>query len=567
MELMNNIWLTISGLLLVIPAAVDAQTEERQTRLVLQITVDQLRGDLPFRYRDRFCDGGFNYLFKNGVVFRDAHHRHANTETIVGHTTLSTGADPAIHGMIGNVWLDRTSGELKYNVEDKRYPILSKDAGVDQKTEIDPTQRTARSDGRSPSAIAVSTFGDELAQYHVGRSKVFGVSVKDRGAIAMAGHAGKAFWFSKAIGEFVTSRFYYDEYPKWVDRWNARGPMLNFSNKSWELLNDISTYRFAERDDQPWETDLGGFGRTFPHRFGAPKDKYFTTLLTLSPAGDQLTVDFAMELMHQENLGEDEFPDYLSISLSSTDYVGHIFGPSSLESEDQILQLDRLLERLFKHVDQTVGLDHTIIVLSADHGGPEAPGYSQQFGRETDYIVPARFDRADAIAALKQRFGIGERLIETYYHPYLYLNRRAIRERGLNQAEVEAAVAAELMKFDGVNLAVSSSALASGNLPEAPIMQSVVRNFHPNRSGDIYVVFDPQRFINDFDGLTVACTHGSPWAYDTFVPIMFAGPGIPAGHVERTVHTVAVAPTLSRLLNIKPPSGATAGPLLEVFGE
>jgi predicted AlkP superfamily pyrophosphatase or phosphodiesterase len=549
-----------------LPGTVIAQSGS-PPRLVLQITVDQLRGDLPFRYGDRFCEGGFNYLFKHGLVFRDAHHRHANTETIVGHTTLSTGADPARHGMIGNVWLDRISGELKYNVEDARYPILSKDAGVDQKTEIDPTQRTARSDGRSPSAIAVSTFGDELAQHHAGKSKIFGVSIKDRGAIAMAGHAGKAFWFSKANGEFITSRYYYQDYPEWVLRWNARGPTLNFLDKSWNLLNDISTYRFGEHDDQPWETDLAGFGRTFPHKFGSPQDKYFTTFLTLSPAGDQMTVDFAMELIQQEGLGEDGFPDYLSISLSSTDYVGHLFGPSSLESEDQILRLDRLLESLFKYIDQKVGLSHTIIVLSADHGGPEAPAYSRQFGIPADYIVPAEFDRAAAIAALKERFGIGERLIETYYHPYLYLNRNAIRQQGLDQAEVEAAVAAELMKFDGVNLAVSSSALASGNLPEAPIIDSVVRNFHPQRSGDIYVVFDPQRFINDFDGLTVACTHGSPWSYDTFVPIMFAGPGIPAGSVERTVHTVQIAPTLSRLLNIQPPSGATQGPLPEVFGQ
>lgn len=563
----SKTWLMIIGMLLIAPEGVIAQKTSPLPKLVLQITVDQLRGDLPFRYRERFCQGGFNYLFENGIVFRDAHHQHANTETIVGHTTLSTGAYPAIHGMIGNVWLDRRSGELKYNVEDKRYPILSKDAGVDQKTEIDPTQRTARSDGRSPAAIAVSTFGDELAMHHVGKSKVFGVSVKDRGAIAMAGHAGKAFWFSKANGEFITSRYYYEKYPEWVVRWNARRPALNFANRSWNLLNDISTYRFAQHDDQPWETDLAGFGRTFPHKFGSSKDKYFTTFLTLSPAGDQMTVDFAMELIDQEKLGTDPFPDYLSISLSSTDYVGHIFGPSSLEAEDQMLQLDRLLERLFKYIDQKVGLNRTIIVLSADHGSPEAPGYSQQFGIEADYIVPAKFDKAQAITRLKKKFGIGQRLIETYYHPYLYLNRSAIREQGLNQADVEAAVATELMKFDGVNLAVSSSALASGDLPESPIIQSVVRNFHPQRSGDIYVVFDPQRFINDFDGLTVACTHGSPWRYDTFVPIMFAGPGIPNGSVERAVHTVEIAPTLSRLLNVKSPSGAMSGPLLEVLSK
>jgi predicted AlkP superfamily pyrophosphatase or phosphodiesterase len=536
-------------------------------KLVLQITIDQCRGDLPFRYRDRFCEGGFNYLLNRGTVFRDAHHQHANTETIVGHTTLSTGADPAVHGMIGNVWLDRTTGELKYNVEDADHPILSKNAGIDQSTEIDPTQKTARSDGRSPEAIQVSTFGDELAMNHAGKSKVFGVSIKDRGAIAMAGHAGKAFWFSKAIGEFVTSSYYYKEYPEWVQRWNDRGPTRDFVGKQWNLLQDQDTYLFADRDDQPWETDLAGFGRTFPHSFGDLDNKYFTTLLTISPAGDQMTADFAMELIEREGLGEDDVPDYLSISFSSTDYVGHIFGPSSLESEDQILRLDRLLEQLFQYIDQKIGLDKTIIVLSADHGGPEAPGYAQEFGIDADYIMPESFDKTAALAKLKKRFGIGEQLIETYFHPYLYLNQKALRDNQLNPAEVEAAICEELMKFDGVNLAVSSSALVSGDLPQTAIIGSVVKNFNPRRSGDIYLVFDPQRFINDFDGLTVACTHGSPWRYDTFVPLMFAGPGIPAATVNRTVPTVGIAPTLSRLLNIKPPSGTQQGPLTEVLGD
>ena len=170
-------------------------------------------------------------------------------------------------------------------------------------------------------------------------------------------------------------------------------------------------------------------------------------------------------MIEHEELGKDDIPDYLSISFSSTDYVGHLFGPSSLETEDQILRLDRILDALFMYVDERVGLKNTIIVLSADHGGPEAPGYMKQFGFEADYIVPDRFDKTDAIESLKKQFGIGERLIKTYYHPYLYLNRSIIREKGLDQGKVELAVCKELMKLDGVNLAVSSSALASGNLP------------------------------------------------------------------------------------------------------
>jgi predicted AlkP superfamily pyrophosphatase or phosphodiesterase len=553
------------AVLAIVPVSQGTAEEREKPRLILQITVDSLRGDMPWRYYDRLGKGGFRYLAEKGTVYRNAHHRHANTETIVGHATLATGADPSAHGMIGNVWLDRTSGELTYNVEDARYPILSKGAGVDKKTEIDPTQRTASSDGRSPSAILVSTFSDELTLSLGGKSKVFGVSVKDRGAISMAGHTGKAFWFSKKSGEFITSKFYYDKYPKWVADWNAQKLASKYAGKSWQLLHDQSTYLFGDADDRPYETALPGYGRVFPHPFGKLGDKYFTTLLTISPAGDELTLDFAKALIRNEDLGRDAIPDYLSVSFSSTDYVGHVFGPSSLESEDNILQLDRTLAKLFRFIDDQVGLDKTFIVLSSDHGGPEAPGYLAELGFEASYIDPKAFDKEGAIATLKARFGIGKELITTYFHPYLYLNREEIRKKGLDQAEVEKAVVEELSRFDGVALAVSSRALASGGLPDTPLIRSVLRNFNPKRSGDIYLVFDTNRFINDFDGLTVAATHGSPWRYDTFVPIMFAGRGISTLQISRRVETVDIAPTLSSLVDAKPPSGSIGSPLLEVL--
>ena len=536
-------------------------------RLILQVTIDQLRGDLPARYYDRLGEGGLRYLLDSGTVYRNAHHRHANTETIVGHTTLATGADPAVHGMVGNVWLDRASGNLTYNVEDARYAILSKGAGVDKKTEIDPTQKTARSDGRSPSPILVSTFSDELTLSQGGKSKVFGISVKDRGAISMAGHTGKAFWFSKKSGEFITSRFYYDQYPDWVVNWNARRPIEKYSGKTWQLLHDRSTYLFGAADDRAYETELPGYGRTFPHPFGKFGDKYFTTLLTISPVGDELTLEFAKALIQNEELGHDEKPDYLSVSFSSTDYVGHIFGPSSLESEDNILRLDRTLAELFRFVDAQVGLERTLIVLSADHGGPEVPGYLRSLGFEADYIDPNTFDKIDALRKLKERFDVGENLITTYFHPYVYLNRKLIAARGLDQATVERAVASELTHIDGVALAVSSSALRTGRVPNTPLIQSILRNYNPRRSGDIYVVFEPNRFINDFDGLRVAATHGSPWRYDTYVPIIFAGMGISARRIDRLVHTVDIAPTLSLLVGAKPPTGSFSAPLNEVLEE
>jgi predicted AlkP superfamily pyrophosphatase or phosphodiesterase len=552
----------LSSLILI--TSVVASENRTPPRLVLQITVDQLRGDLVGRELDRMGKGGFRYLLDNGVVYLDAHHAHANTETIVGHATLATGAHPAAHGMVGNAWFDRKLGRLVYNIEDPDYPILTAGAGVDKKGEIDPTQRLAKADGRSPRAIMTSTFSDEMAIRYGRSSKIFAVSVKDRGAVSMGGHAGKAFWFSKKAGEFITSRYYYKKYPDWVAKWNARRLPFAYAGKSWELLLDKASYRNADLDDRPWETKLPGFGRVFPHPYGPADGKYFTTLLTTSPAGDELTVSFAKALVKAEKLGEDDIPDYLSVSLSSTDYVGHLFGPSSLETEDQILRLDRQIADLLGFIDKRVGLDKTLIVLSADHGAANAPGYLNQLGIPATYIDPKTWDTAPGLTRLKERFGLGKELIKSYFHPYIYLDEEAIAKAGVSQADIEREIANEVMKLPGVALAISSAALAAGAYPEMPIIRSVLNNFNPSRSGDIFVVFEPHSFINDFDGLTVAAHHGSPWSYDTFVPLMFAGNGIKAQRVGRRVETVDLAPTLAALLGTKPPSGSAGMPLAEV---
>jgi len=547
------------------PVPPTGHAAEPAPRLILQITVDQLRGDLPGRYLKHMGEGGFRYLMEHGVWFADAHHAHANTETIVGHTTLATGADPAVHGMIGNVWLDRMTGTLTYNIEDSKYHILTAGADVNKATEIDPTQKLASTDGRSPAAILCSTFSDELAISTAGRAKIFGVSVKDRGAVSMAGHAGKAFWFSKATGEFVTSSYYYDRYPAWVNAFNQQKLPQAYSDKSWELMHDKSTYLFGDADDQPWETAMPGYGRVFPHPYGPATGKYFTTFLTLSPVGDELTLAFAKTLIDAEQIGQDEVTDYLSVSFSSTDYIGHLFSPSSLEAEDNLLRLDRTLADLFAFVDKRVGLKNVLIVLSADHGGPEAPGYLNSLGIPAKYVNPDEWDKAPGIAALKKKFGLGKELIEAYRQPYVYLNRELIQKKGLDQAVVEKAVAEELVKLDGVDLAVSSTALQEGRVPNTPVMQSVLRNFNSRRSGDIFVVFQPHCFINDFDGLIVACTHGSPWRYDTFVPVVFAGDNLTGQRVYRPIETVDIAPTLAAVVGAKPPSGSRSGPLPEVM--
>lgn len=536
-------------------------------KLILQITIDGLRGDLPGRYLDRFDKGGFKYFFDKGMVYTNAQYQHSNLETVVGHAVLATGAFPSAHGMVANVWMDRETGLLGYAIEDSNYDMVGAAGGVDKDTEIDPTQAAAKSEGRSPKAIQCSTFSDELAVHTAGRAKIFGVSVKDRGAITLAGHAGKAFWFSKKTGGFVSSTYYYDQYPDWVNQWNESSMADTYAGKSWELLNDRSSYVYKDTDDRPYETALPGYGRVFPHPFGKKDSKLFYTLLTLSPVGDDLTLDFAKDLLVNEKLGQDNTTDYLSVSFSATDYVGHVFGIASLENEDNMLRLDRTLADLLKFVDENVGLKNTLIVLSADHGAPEAPEYMAERGMAVDRLVPSKFDVAPGIAALKKRFGIGKELIKMYEHPYIYLDHQLIREKGLDLGEVERAVAEEMMKFDGIALAISSTDIRNGRLPEAPVIQQIRLNFHPKRSGDIYVLQEPYWFLYTDESLPLCTIHGSPWRYDTYVPIMFAGKNVKSGRVSRLVHPVDIVATLALSAGTKLPSGAAGCPLTEVMGE
>ena len=564
---MRHLLLMTLPLLVNMPLMHQAHADDRNAapKLIVQITVDQLRGDLPTRYFQRLGEGGFKYLWQEGLVYSDAHHAHANTETIVGHATLATGTYPSIHGMVGNLWFDRSTGRSIYNIEDADYSLLNKNADVNDDAEIDPTQRAANTGGRSPTAILTSTFSDELSANTNGKAKVFAVSVKDRGAVSMAGHSGKAFWFSKSNGEFVTSNYYYDSYPEWVNTWNAQQLPQKYAETDWKLLNPASSYQFKDSDDRAWEADVAGFGRIFPHDYGKSSSPYFNTLLTLSPAGDELTLDFATTLLDKEKLGQDDITDYLAISFSSTDYVGHIFGPSSLEAEDNILRLDRTLAKLFKTLDKKIGLDNVLIVLSADHGGPDTPGYLAEHNTPSGYVAPSSWEKDAAIKRIKKRFNIKGKLIEKFVHPYLYLSAEVNKNLVIDRVALDHAISAELAAFKGVHSAISSKAIEQGQLDDNYVNQMVKNNFHPLRSGDFYVVFKPNWFINDFDGLTVASTHGSPWRYDTYVPVIFAGAGIEDNNIHRRINTVDIAPTLSAYLGIKPPSGAVGEVLFELF--
>ncbi|MGR3715080.1 MAG: alkaline phosphatase family protein [Shimia sp.] len=280
-----------------------------------------------------------------------------------------------------------------------------------------------------------------------------------------------------------------------------------------------------------------------------------------------MTADFAKTLISAESLGADDVTDFLGVSFSVTDYVGHFYGPSSLEAEDNLMQLDRTLADLFAYLDAHVGLENTLIVLSADHGAPEAPGYLHELGARGDYVTPDDWNVADAMQTIKDRFGITGVLFEGYDHPYLTLSEAVRSDVSIDRMALETAIADQLVEFEGVAYAIPSSRLRNGALPDNALMRAILNNYHPKRSGDIHLVFQPDWFINDMDGLSVTVTHGSPWRYDTFVPIMFAGPNLVAQSVSRRVHTVDVALTLSVIAGTRPPTGATGDVLLEVLGQ
>lgn len=530
-------------------------------RLVLQITVDGLRGDLLTRYGDRFGTGGFRYLTENGTVYGNAHYQYANTETIVGHTTLATGAFPRDHGMVGNLWFDRDSGERIYNIEDPDYPLLPSRKEIVKGAQLDPAQKAARSNGRSPLPIDCTTFSDELAVHTAGAAKIFAVSGKDRGAVPLAGHSGKAFWFSTDSGDFVSSRFYYDAYPDWVVDWNAERQGARYAGKAWELLNDQSTYLLKAKDDRPYEVDLKGYGRVFPHPFGEMTHPLFNTRLLISPVGDRLTADFAKRIVVSEGLGQDTVPDYLSISFSGVDAVNHFFGPSSLENEDQVLQLDRTLADLLKFVDAKVGREHTLVVLAADHGMAEMPEAMAELGHPVGRLYSEDVERV-ANAAGKARFGVGP-LVRLFYRPYLYLDETLLTAHKLDRDEVSSVLAEALNRMDGIGIAVPRALQAASGNPGT--LGQIQNNYHPDRSGDIYVAQKPYWFL--FEKGAIAVMHGSPWRYDTHVPIIVCGPGVPALKTQRRVHPVDIPATLSAYLGVKPPSNARGTPLVEVVDQ
>lgn len=522
-----------------------APAQAVQPDLVLLVVVDQLRGDMPWRFRHRFGEGGFRYLMEQGTSFSNAQYQHANTLTASGHATLATGGNSPQHGLAGNDWFDAATRRAVYCMEDPGHPQLGGGAG------------------RSPRNLTSSTFGDELVLASGGKSRVFSVSLKDRSAIILGGRLGKAYWYSKTDGAFVTSSYYHEAEPEWMRRWNDSKPAERFRDTVWQLLQPPARYVFAGQDERSYEQPSAALGRTFPHALaGAGHAALFSTLRE-TPMADELTLEFVRALVAAERPGRRGATDVLAISFSATDYIGHSFGPNSLEAEDNLLRLDQTLAALLRLVDSEVGLERTLVVLTSDHGTAPIPEYMTERGFEAGRHDASRF-MGQVNEALKSRLGTERDLALAFWNPGIYLDLAAIGELGLDAATVERAVAEEILRIPGFALAFTRSDLLTGRYPATPEAKRVAAAFHPDRSANVIVVPSAFWYLEkEPDGN--AAMHGSLYRYDTHVPLMLAGPGVGRRVVQREVAPRDLAPTLSAYLGIAPPSGSVGVLLEEVW--
>lgn len=520
-------------------------TKTSKPQLIVQIVIDQLRGDLIFKYQHQFGNNGFNYLINHGIDYHNTHHPHANTTTCAGHATIATGSFPALHGIINNDWYDRTSKQFVYCMEDLN-------------TKIVPTRHTVPSgSGRSPRNLSVSTLSDEVILSQKGRA--FGVSFKDRSAIILAGHAGKAFWFDMKHGGFITSNYYYHRYPNWIKDWNNNYTPLDFD---WNLSRPNNQYQNEKSPLFSHQDEL--FGQTFPHHItNVPPSDYFKSL-SRTPKADQLTANFAEHLLIEEHLGQTpNQTDYLGISLSSVDAIGHQFGPNSLEAEDNLLELDKTLAHLFAQIDKRVGLKNTLIVLTADHGVNDSPAYLR-----SHHIKEVKPINIQALTHLIQQTLVKEyhlppQTLLSITLPFVYLDHQLIQDHHLKLNAVSRILVHAFAKQPGIFKAYALPLDAS---EKDWLSVKVKKMDYPNRSGDIYLVPPP----NQSKGAAKSpdrVTHGSPWQYDSFVPLLFAHPNFKTQRIYRATSTTDIASTLSAVLAIKTPSAAVGQPLEEVMRE
>ncbi len=512
-----------------------------QPKLIVQIVVDQLRGDLINLYQKKFGADGFNYLLAHGLDYQNAHQPQANTVTCVGHANIATGSYPAMHGIVGNEWFDKTRGLRTTCVNDQQSPVLN-------------TLRSKKMvTGSSARNLVATTLSDEIVLAQKG--KAFAVSFKARAAVTLAGHAGKAFWFDKRNGGFITSTYYYSAYPQWVNEWNKR---YDAQNLTWSLIDSQKNYNFAKAPR--FSNRFPEFGANFPHHTGIAQSKNYYKYLSMTPFADELTANFAINLLEKEGLGKtSEKTDYLAISFSAVDAIGHQFGPNSLESEDNLQRLDKTLAKLLAAIEHQVGLENTLIVLTADHGVSDSSPYLARHNMEGSQTADLPKIQKLIEEGLAKQYQLPAASLTAIIPPFIYLNHQLINEHHLNLKALSSYLANILTEQSGMYKVYPLPVANSKDWLSSKINKMAF----PERSGDLYLVPLPNQALFNKNQQRVA--HGTPWNYDSYIPLLFVNPMFHAQQIFKPVSATAIAPTLAAILRIKPPSAAARQPLKEVL--
>lgn len=520
--------------------------------LVVGIVVDQMRQEYLYRFSNKFGEGGFKRLMDEGFMLKNAHYNYIPTVTGAGHASLYTGTTPANHGIIGNDWYDKELKKNVYCAGDENYSTVGSASVEDGKM--------------SPQRMLATTITDELKLSTQKKAKVVGISIKDRGSILPAGHmADAAYWFDEKVGKFISSTFYFNALPAWVEDFNKRNLPDKYLSQVWNPLFPIEQYVESSPDDTPYEAKLGGKEKaTFPYDLPAMFKKNGYDILSYTPFSNDYLTEMAKAAIDGEKMGNDEWPDFLCLSYSAPDKLGHAVGPNAIELEDIYLRLDRSLADLFKKLDEVAGKGNYVVFLSADHGVAENPQYL------IDNKVPAGLTRNSNLKArlnpFLQQYFPGKEVIQTIVNEQIYFNHDAFssdpKTGGMDILIATELTVNFLLQEKGVANAFPKSLLRQGSFNEAGHKGIAIRGYNPKRSGDITIILEPAWYESSS---VTGTTHGSSYTYDTHVPIIFFGKGIKYG-ASVLPHTITdIAPTLAILLKTKFPNSCTGQPVAELF--
>jgi predicted AlkP superfamily pyrophosphatase or phosphodiesterase len=517
---------------------------QQRPKLVVGIVVDQMKMEYLYRFSDDFSNNGFKRIMDGGYTFHNMHYNYVPTYTAPGHASIYTGATPATHGIVGNEWFNRATGKEMYCTDDASVTTLG--AG------------TEKEGAMSPKNLLSTTITDELRMATNFKGKVIGMSIKDRGAILPAGHfANGAYWYSKT-GSFISSTFYGANLPVWVSEFNDEKRYMKYINEGWFLLKPTSAYDESLVDDNPYEGKLDkSMAPVFPYNLKKIFEEKGADVLRTTPYGNDILADLAMRAIDKEQLGKDSITDFLAVSFSSTDYVGHTFGPRSMELQDTYLRLDLTLAKFMSYLDQVVGKENYVLFLTADHAGAENPNYLKD-NKYNVKNVPSK--KVDASLRKFSQDTFGADLILNYSNFNVYFNKPILKEKGLDLIKVKQSFKDFLMTQEHVNRVYTEEEILASTGDDY-FLSFIAKGYDPKQNGDLFIL-DKVGFM---EYIETGTTHGSPNSYDTHVPMLFYGWHVPKGNSYSKKQITQIAPTLSQLLKIPFTNGTDSEVLVELF--